>query len=994
PVIDKGTLDISAVKLNGNGTGHTYDGTAQKIEATGDVKDSVSKQVMSGVNLVYTYTKNGQTVAGAAANGVTDAGVYTVTLTFTHSNPNYNEITATREATLTINKASFDVSAIKLEVVSPVTYADGVDYTPAISGGEVPSEVTVNYEYDGTTQTTPFTFTNAGTYTVNVTFTHNNANYNDITKTLSATLKIEQADYPGASGIKFENKSASVGTTLSAEATNVPDGVTVTYVYNGKEQNTPFEFTELNESGYEVVAKFTHSNPNYKAIGEKTAVIKISHKPVYNESGLAFVATGAEGSGTQFTATYDPAAAIDIALTGSVADINGASVAVTVEYLYEKEVNGSWQTVSKADLCNAGKYRITASISTGDDAYAEISNREVTLEVAKANYVINVDFDGDTVVYDGDMHGIAISGTLPDGVEAVYTVTNQSATQFADAGTYEYTVSFTHNSDNYNDITKTLTATLTIEQADYPEADKIEFKSQSTSLGLTLTAEVKNVPDGVTVTYEYDGEERDADNPFVFAELNLEGYVVVAKFAHTNPNYKAIADREATFVIGAKPQYDEDGLSFVATGAEGSGTQFTAVYNPNVIVKIELTGTVADQSGTAVEVSVEYLYERCVYGEWVEVSADELKNAGEYRITASISTGNDLYEVIEDRTVTLTIEKAEADLSGVTFENVTVTYDGETHTIALTGTLPGYVTVEYLVDGEAFEGAVDMGTYTVTARFTVDLDLYEQPEDMTAVLKIDAKAYDLTGITFENATFVYDGEAHSIFIGGIELPDWITVSYTGNEVSAVGTHPVTAKFAHDNENFSAIADMTAQIVITKAKVALPVYTGTLSYTGDELKPAADDFEGFDSALMAMVDSKTVAGLNAGTYKAVFALKDGDSYEWATATTLKKALLSVAVYDGALADNEAAVEWTLAKAKISAVSGADGKPVFKSDGISAAALAQAVGLKFFADEACTQEIAADKLAYETTYYMQAELLDKTNFELDKTVTDVVGAPYTT
>ncbi|MDE7075756.1 MAG: hypothetical protein K2O62_00345, partial [Clostridia bacterium] len=28
------------------------------------------------------------------------------------------------------------------------------------------------------------------------------------------------------------------------------------------------------------------------------------------------------------------------------------------------------------------------------------------------------------------------------------------------------------------------------------------------------------------------------------------------------------------------------------------------------------------------------------------------------------------------------------------------------------------------------------------------------------------------------------------------------------------------------------------------------------------------------------------------------------------------------------------------------------------------------------------------------YMQAELLDKTNFELDKTVTDVVGAPYTT
>ncbi|MDE6790093.1 MAG: hypothetical protein K2J61_00055, partial [Clostridia bacterium] len=268
-----------------------------------------------------------------------------------------------------------------------------------------------------------------------------------------------------------------------------------------------------------------------------------------------------------------------------------------------------------------------------------------------------------------------------------------------------------------------------------------------------------------------------------------------------------------------------------------------------------------------------------------------------------------------------------------------------------------------------------------------------KPEEMTAKLTIEAAAYELTGVNFENGAFVYDGEAHSIYIDGT-LPDWITVSYTGNEVSAVGTHTVTAKFSHDNENFSAIGDMTAQIIINKAKVALPEYIGTLSYTGDELKPTADDFEGFDSALMAFVESKTVAGLNAGTYKAVFALKDGDSYEWATATTLKKSLLAVVVYADALADNEAAVEWNIAKATISAVSGADGKPVFKSDGISAAALAQAIGLKFFADQACTQEIAADKLAYETTYYMQAELLDKTNFELDKSVAEVVGAPYTT
>ncbi|MDE6075024.1 MAG: hypothetical protein K2G26_01150, partial [Clostridia bacterium] len=428
PVIDKGTLDINSVKLNG--LEHTYDGTAQKILATGDVKDSVSKQAMSGINFVYTYTKGGTEVAGAAANGVADAGTYTVTLSFTHSNPNYEAITVTKTATLAIEKASFDVSAIKLEVVSPVTY-DGVERTIAISGGEVPEGVTVNYEYDGTTQSTPFTFVNAGTYTVNVSFTHNNDNYNLITKTLSATLTINKADYPGADGITFENKSASLGVTLSAVALNVPDGVTVTYVYGGKEQSAPFEFTELNESGYVVTAKFAHTNPNYNAIADKTATIVISKKPVYDESGLSFVATSATGNGTQFTATYNTAATIDIVLTGSVIDKGGASVAVTVEYIYKKKVGGSWEVVTKADLCNAGEYEITASISTGDDTYAAVSDRVVTLTVAKADFVISVEFDGGTVVYDGEPHGIAISGTLPDGVEAVYSVKDQSTTQFA-----------------------------------------------------------------------------------------------------------------------------------------------------------------------------------------------------------------------------------------------------------------------------------------------------------------------------------------------------------------------------------------------------------------------------------------------------------------------------------------------------------------------------------------------------------------------------------
>ena len=209
----------------------------------------------------------------------------------------------------------------------------------------------------------------------------------------------------------------------------------------------------------------------------------------------------------------------------------------------------------------------------------------------------------------------------------------------------------------------------------------------------------------------------------------------------------------------------------------------------------------------------------------------------------------------------------------------------------------------------------------------------------------------------------------------------------------VGTQTITVMYNDGANDFTT----TVEIEVAKVKVALPVYSGSLTYNGNELKPAATDFTGYDGALMSFVESKTIAGLNAGTYKAVFALTDTARYEWATAsTTLKKTLFAVAVYDEIVLDPtiERAVDWTLERAVITATIGADGKPVFKSDGISAAAIAQAVGLKFFADEACTQEVAADELAYETSYYMQADLLDETNFKLDSTVAQVLNVPYTT
>ncbi|MDE6790472.1 MAG: DUF3727 domain-containing protein, partial [Clostridia bacterium] len=727
-------------------------------------------------------------------------------------------------------------------------------------------------------------------------------------------------------------------------------------------------------------------------------------------------------------------------------------------------------TVALKDGGELSAGTLTFLFTYTDGALTQTSD-PVDIEISKGTFnVDDITFVGNTekIVYDGQPHKLEISGTLPDGVSVEYTVTGQTATEFTNAGNYVYTASFKHENGNYNAITKTLTATLTISQATYVMPTGYQTSKQATYTGsqIALPANwISGLPSGVSVKY-YEVVNNVVSATEFTGATNIDVYNLKAVFTVADPvNYEVPDPVDLTFEITKKNVYT-DNLSFTVTGAEESGNNaYTATYSPDTTVSFELGGNLVKTDGTEVTPALTYTYERQADGAWIAASAADLKNAGTYRVTVAVKNEDATYADVDNKVITLTIKKADYTLdealfkgatvefdgkdhtlaiSGelpdwitevvytvegqdgtsfsavgtydftatfkhengnyndvqplyatlkintagvaldVTFDGDTVTYDGGIHMIALNGTLPAWVTVTYYVGEEEFTGAVNAGTYEVVARFTVDESLYNKPEEMTATLTIEAAVYELTGVTFENGAFVYDGEAHSIFVGGSELPEWITVSYTGNEVSEIGTHTVTAKFTHENGNYKTIGDMTAQIVISKAKIALPVYKGTLSYSGDEIKPTAADFEGFDSALMSFVESKTVAGLNAGTYKAVFALTDTERYEWATATTLKKALFAVVYDEVVLEDYEAAVEWNIAKAKISATK-ANGKlPVFASESFSGS-FADIVGLKYYTDETCAEEISADELAYSTKYYVKAELLDGTNFELDESAT---------
>src|SRR5690606_15826732 len=84
------------------------------------------------------------------------------------------------------------------------------------------------------------------------------------------------------------------------------------------------------------------------------------------------------------------------------------------------------------------------------------------------------------------------------------------------------------------------------------------------------------------------------------------------------------------------------------------------------------------------------------------------EDVGSYAITQGNLSLSDNYEIIfEEATLTIT----PAEISGITFNDISSTYDGTEHRLNLAGDLPAGASVTYEIDSEPGNGATDAGTY-------------------------------------------------------------------------------------------------------------------------------------------------------------------------------------------------------------------------------------------------------------------------------------------
>ncbi|MCL2061896.1 MAG: hypothetical protein FWH03_04645 [Firmicutes bacterium] len=160
------------------------------------------------------------------------------------------------------------------------------------------------------------------------------------------------------------------------------------------------------------------------------------------------------------------------------------------------------------------------------------------------------------------------------------------------------------------------------------------------------------------------------------------------------------------------------------------------------------------------------------------------------------------------------------EFTGVTFENKTVTYNGESHSVIVTGAPQG-TDIQYTNNT-----GTNASVYNASATLTKN----GYTKTLTAVLTINNAT--ITGVTFTNATVAADGSNKNITVSGV-IPVGVTVAYTVNDIaftgaSTTGTYNIKAVLSGTNYN-----TLTLNATLTIRPTELPqIDVSTLSWDAD------------------------------------------------------------------------------------------------------------------------------------------------------------------
>ncbi len=565
---------------------------------------------------------------------------------------------------------------VKIVLPSKLSYNDISDFTAQLTGVVNSDDVAVKLVYNGTPNDKS-SFSNsaakptlAGEYTVKAT---------------------------GLEGTKAKNYTLSgdgeQSFTVKRAAVTKPTQNASTFTYNGQDQTYTVVggdaklFTvrdnvkkDANESGYTVTVSLNDKN-NYmwaesdESTDELTFIFKIMKK----ELAVQWTGENHVYDGNVFG---DPSAKAETEITGEAP--------FELDVRMTSPLGGTFQS--------KGEYTFTASFKgTDSDRSKNYSLKEDTLTQTYTisqgtnSWMTPLALEG--WIYDGTSHEPSAQAKFGEAVftYAVSEQGNYSDVKPKDAGTYWVKATVKGTAD-YAELTATLQFTITQRQI-----DAVWMTGSYVYSGVSL-----ELPTATATGIGDDGEFTLMVSPSFTGDFkNVGDYTFAAEFdtsdAKTN-NYTLTTDTVThTYTVAKQRVSVPEIADKVYSGAVQKADVLTsALY------------TVTENNGGT--------------------------NVGNYDVKLTLSdSANYAWQGSEGAEITLTFKiiKATYDMSGVSFEDVTLIEDGTSKSIAASGQLPEGVSVTYENNNQS-----KCGVYEVVASFSGDYVNYNQIPDMTATLTL------------------------------------------------------------------------------------------------------------------------------------------------------------------------------------------------------------------------------------------------------------------
>ena len=289
--------------------------------------------------------------------------------------------------------------------------------------------------------------------------------------------------------------------------------------------------------------------------------------------------------------------------------------------------------------------------------------------------------------------------------------------------------------------------------------------------------------------------------------INVGTYALTLVFSTDSPDYETPAPLTAMLNVTKK-----------AVTLTWSGNTF--VYNGK---KQAPTAFFTDLSGKRVSATV-------LGGEY---------DAGEGYIAAAEDNRN--YEFLNP-TVSFSIEKADFDLSGLVWSEKSFVYDSTEHSVTLSGLPDGLK-----ITGYANNTASVVGSYSAVVGFSFDERNYNAPKIEPYEWSVTAANYDTSGLIFENAEVIYDGNEH-FPLPPSEMPvglDGIALEYAFSRGAVHvldGTVEVTVSFFTESTNYTPPEPIVRTVKILPKPIRVIWQALSFTYDGSEHLPTASASE--------------------------------------------------------------------------------------------------------------------------------------------------------